>query len=63
MNRPSFISLLLMAAMNPLFKIIIKHGAMSPEMNQVVAIYGYLTICGVLFNCMVLIVFVAEVLL
>lgn len=54
---------LLSAPMVPLFKSIIKHGCVSPETDQVVAIYGYLTACGVIFNCVVLIVFVAEVLL
>lgn len=62
MYRPSFISLLLMSAMNPLFKIIIKHRCCSPETDRVIAVYGYLVIRGVLFNCTALIIFVAEVL-
>ena len=54
---------LLSTPMLPLFKSIIRHGCVSPETDRTVAIYGYLVVCGVLFNCVALIVFVAEVLL
>ena len=57
------IAWLLSAPMLPLFKSIFSHGLGSQEVDQTVAIYGYLTACGVLFNCMVLVFFVAEVLL
>ena len=57
------IAWLFSGAMVPLFKSIIKHRLGSPEVNQTVVIYGYLTVCGVIFNCAVLVVFVSEVLL
>lgn len=57
------IAWLLSAPMLPLFKSILNHGVMTPETDRVVAIYGYLTAYGVIFNCVALVVFVVEVLL
>lgn len=55
---------LLTGAMVPYVKAVIRsRGEPTPDVQLISGIYGYLVICGVIFNCAVAIVFVSEVLL
>ena len=57
------IAWLLAGAMVPFLSALTDNNEPTPEAQFIFGLYGYLVICGVIFNCVVLVVFVAEVLL
>ena len=58
------IAWILTGAMVPFIKAMMRNrGEPTADAQFISGLYGYLVVCGVLFNCMVLITFIAEVLL
>ena len=58
------IAWLLTGAMIPFVKALaVNRGEPTPDVQLISGLYGYLVVCGVLFNCAVLITFIAEVLI
>lgn len=54
----------LSGVMLPFLKALVKSkGNPTYEFQRVLGIYGYLVLCGVIFNCVMVIVFIAEAML